>query len=292
MLNKSAFCKIVTQDQLACLHINHPIFFAEICFQGAQLTQFVPKNESAFIWLSPESKYKKQQGLRGGIPICWPWFGALEKNPSAIKNQTKKTDVAHGFVRTLDWKLTDINESAHGVEIIMTISHDAQTLDIWPFEFDLQCHFKLSKDLEMSLTTVNRSNKTMNYSQALHSYFPTNDIQRTKILGSENQLYIDALDDWSQKRQKGTIGISEETDRIYFGKSEYNILTPNHLTRVVSNSQSSVIWNPWVEKSKRLSQFPENGFESMLCIESANVLDDHVSLAPSNSHTLTVNISR
>lgn len=292
MLDKSVFCKVVTQQELPCLQIQHPKFFAEICLQGAQLTQFVPANQSPYIWLSPKAEYLKGQGLRGGIPICWPWFGALDKNPENIKNQIKPNNLAHGFVRTMDWQLTQYQESAHEVNLVLSIGHNESTLKIWPFKFELSCHFKLSSCLEMELKTTNLDSSNMYFSQALHSYFPTNDIHQTRILGAEQQTYVDALDKWKKKKQATAISISEEVDRIYFGHSEYKILTPSHLTSVNSNSQSSVIWNPWIKKSRCLSQFPENAYQSMLCIESANALDDAVCLTPSTSHSLKLNISR
>lgn len=291
MLEKSVFCKLEVIEQLPCLRIQHPKFFAEICLQGAQLTQFIPTGKSPLIWLSPTARYQKQQGLRGGIPICWPWFGALEKNPDTIKRQTEPNHLAHGFVRTMDWHLTEYNENVHQVNLTLSVSHSADSLKIWPFEFQLNCHFSLSKSLSMKLETKNLSNQSMYFSQALHSYFPTSDIDRTRILGAEKQTYIDALDKWKQKQQQTVIAIKEEVDRLYFGHSDYQILTPTQSIRVRSDSKSSVIWNPWINKSKRLSQFSQNDYRSMLCIESANVLHDSVCLPAKQSHILSLDIS-
>jgi glucose-6-phosphate 1-epimerase len=297
VLDKSVFCKRVKQDELTCLHIHHPKFFAEICLQGAQLTQFIPRGESPLIWLSPSAKYNKGQGLRGGIPICWPWFGSLAKNPEAIQMQATNPSIdyekkAHGFVRTLDWSLSHYAESAHGVELSMTIGHSADTLKIWPFEFSLTCHFILSSHLEVTLETHNLSEQTMHFSQALHTYFPTNDIYNTRILGAEKQDYIDALDKWAIKKQDNAINIKQEVDRIYFGKADYRILSAQETIRVESNSNSSVIWNPWIDKSKRLSQFSDTDYLSMLCIESANAAQDSVELQAKDTHSLTVKMTR
>jgi glucose-6-phosphate 1-epimerase len=281
MLDKSVFCKLVKLDELTCLHIHHPKFFAEICLQGAQLTQFIPTGESPLIWLSPSAEYNKGQGVRGGIPICWPWFGSLAGNPEGIQKQACNPSIdyekiAHGFVRTQDWSLSHYAESAHGVELSMTIEHSAETLKIWPFEFSLTCHFILSDHLEVTLETSNLSEQTMHFSQALHSYFPTTDIHDTRILGAEKQDYIDALDNWAIKNQANAISIRQEVDRIYFGKGDYRILSPQKTIRVESNSNSSVIWNPWINKSKRLSQFNDNDYQSMLCFESSNAAQDSV----------------
>ena len=293
---KSVFCKLVNQGELPCLHIKHPKFFAEICLQGAQLTKFTPSNKPDVIWLSSTSEYNIGQGLRGGIPICWPWFGSLAKNNDAITDQVSENtcdydSLAHGFVRRLEWSLSEYTENAHGIELALSIQHSAETLKIWPFEFNLTCRFILTDKLEVKLETTNLSDRTMNFSQALHTYFPTKNIHKTKILGAEGQNYVDALDDWKVKKQNHSISIKEEVDRIYYGEANYRILTPQQIITLKSNSNSSVIWNPWINKSKRLSQYGPNDYENMLCIESANVLNDSVNLASQQTHTLELKIS-
>lgn len=291
MLDKSVFCETKVVNDLTCLHIHHPKFFAEICLQGAQLTQFKPANTPPLIWLSPTAEYNTGQGIRGGIPICWPWFGALNKNPDAIKNQTNESDIAHGFVRTLEWTLNTYSESAHQVELSLLITHNSETLKIWPFEFELECHFVLGDSLSVELETRNLSKQKMAFSQALHSYLPTEDIHKTQIHGATNQHYIDSLDNWSLKRQKNNIRITQEVDRIYYGESNYKVISPNQMLSIISNTHSSVIWNPWINKSKRLSQFSAKDYMSMLCIESANALDDHVVLSPNCKHRLKLKLS-
>jgi glucose-6-phosphate 1-epimerase len=295
-LDKSEFCQLVKQGELSCLHINHEKFFAEICLQGAQLTKFIPTNKPELIWLSSTAEYNVAQGLRGGIPICWPWFGSLAKNPANIQQQVSNSRFnyetsAHGFVRTLEWSLTEYSESKQGAELVLTIQQSAETLKIWPFEFNLSCRFILTDTLEIRLETTNLSDKVMHFSQALHSYFPTSDIHKTKIMGAEQQHYIDALDDWKIKKQDLPLLIEKEVDRIYLGKGNYKILTAKQTINVKSNSNSSVIWNPWIDKSKRLGQFSHEDYKTMLCIESANVLEDSVSLAPKGTHTLTLKVN-
>jgi glucose-6-phosphate 1-epimerase len=295
-LDKSEFCQLVKQGELNCLHINHEKFFAEICLQGAQLTKFTPTNKPDLIWLSSTAEYNIAQGLRGGIPICWPWFGSMAKNPANIQQQVSNNifdyeTSAHGFVRTLEWSLTEYTESKLGVELTLTIQQSAETLKIWPFEFNLTCRFILTDTLEIRLETTNLSAQVMHFSQALHSYFPTSNIHNTKIIGAKQQNYIDALDDWKIKKQDLSLLIAEEVDRIYFGKSNYKILTAKQTIGIKSNSNSSVIWNPWIDKSKRLSQFSHDDYKTMLCIESANVLEDSVSLATKGTHTLTLKVN-
>ncbi len=289
MLSRSAFCNLKQVDELTCLHIEHPNFFAEICLQGSQLTQFKHRSKGDFLWLSPDAFYKKGRSVRGGIPVCWPWFGALNFNPEAVK-QAVNSDLAHGFARELNWSIENIYESVHGVRLTLTLSHTEETLKIWPHEFRLTCHMDLGDDIKIELTTENISKTSMALSQALHTYLPTQDIHRTRILGAGNGQYIDALDNWQLKQQQGSIGFTEEVDRIYLGAYQYQILSYNKHFVLNSNSQSSIIWNPWVNKSKKLAGFPANGYKKMFCIESANVLSDHLKLVPGQSHTLKMSL--
>jgi glucose-6-phosphate 1-epimerase len=290
-LSNSTYCKLITKDELECLHIQHPKCFAEICLQGAQLTQFQATNKEPLIWLSPTAEYKLGTGLRGGIPVCWPWFGALNKNPEAVQNSFSATDMAHGFARTQLWSLNSINESEESVVIKLELQANEITKHYWPHDFSLNLTLTLSESIELSLTTHNISERTFNFSQALHTYFPVNDIHQTSIIGVEGQAYIDALDNWDNKVQERSLKIQQEVDRLYFGKGHYEIRTPKQTLVIQANSNSSVIWNPWIEKSQRLSQFPDTAYQDMLCIESANVMADHVSLAPNSQHTLSVTIN-
>jgi len=290
VIKTSAFCSLTRKQELECLTIQHPKFAAEFCLQGAQLTQFQAVNKRPLIWLSPTAEYKGGSSVRGGIPVCWPWFGALHKNPESVRRTLGSSDQAHGFARTALWTIKELQESCHEISVTFELTHNEDTLKIWPQPFRLTLVATLSNHIELSLICENLSDETWNISQALHTYFPVDSIHDCRIVGAHRQTYIDALDEWKEKQQQGNIKIGEEVDRLYFGKSDYRIATSEQTIRVQSNSNSSVIWNPWIEKSTRLSQFPNQAYKNMLCIESANVMHDCITLAPAESHTLQVTI--
>lgn len=293
MINFSelAFCKLVEQDQLTCLHIEHPKFFAEVCLQGAQLTQFKPAEKAPLLWLSPVAEYKEGQSVRGGVPVCWPWFGNLKKNPASVQDNMPPSEIAHGFARQLPWTVQSIKESCHNVTVVMTLTDSSATQAMFPHAFNLTLELKLSESIELTLTTHNLSQNTFKFSQALHTYLPVTNIKDCMILGAQSQSYIDALDNWKEKKQIGAINIQQEVDRLYFGRAEYSVISPSRHIHVSSNSESSVIWNPWIEKSRRLSQYPDDGYQTMVCIESANIMSDHVSLDPMAKQSLKVKIT-
>lgn len=291
-LSESAFCKWVTVDELSCLHINHPKFFAEIAKQGAHLTQYKHHEQGDYIWLSPTAEYKSKQSLRGGIPICWPWFGMLEKNPDSVISGVIGEQSAHGFARLQNWELVYIQESAHSVMVEFCLSENEATLKVWPYTFDLRCRFHMGEELTVELINFNTGDAPFEVTQALHTYLGISDLPNLKIQGAHQKTYIDALDDWKTKQQRGSIQISEEVDRIYLGEIQYQFSDNNHSIELTSNSESSVVWNPWIEKSKRLSQFPETAYQNMLCIENGNILDDSVTLLPKERHTLRMTLKR
>lgn len=277
-----AFCKLIQMDELPAIKIEHPRFNAILLLQGAQLIEFRPQQNQFenVLWLSPSAQYKLGSPIRGGIPICWPWFGNLDKNPDSIQDQVdnKTSASAHGFARSMPWKIKHIQEDCHFVEVTLSLSSDSTTKELWPFEFELEAKFVLSNTLKFALVTSNIGPQPFNISQALHTYLPTQDIKHSFIHSAQNSTYIDALDSWKEKQQVGKVSFSGETDRLYFfnGKEfSLRLETPAQSLLINNkNSQSAVIWNPWIEKSKRLSQFSPLDFQKMLCIETANVLSD------------------
>lgn len=295
------FCQQVPLDELEAIKIDHPLFCATLLLQGAQLIEFTPtSSENNLLWLSDTVEYKKGKPLRGGIPICWPWFGNLDKNPTAIQNQlqskirNESSASAHGFARSMPWEIVSIIESCHQVEVILALTSNEQTKTLWPFEFNLEARFVFSSQLELELKTVNKSDSEFSFSQALHTYLPTEDIKQTYIHNAHKSRYIDAMDDWQEKQQTGRIGFSEETDRLYFfpeqpvmNQFKLRVESPNQQLIVnTENSRSAVIWNPWVKKSLGLSQFSPEDYKHMLCIESANVMSDCITLPPQQQHSL------
>jgi glucose-6-phosphate 1-epimerase len=293
------FCQTVKIDQLEAIKVEHPLFTATLLLQGAQLIEFTPSScNNNLLWLSDTVEYKQGKPLRGGIPICWPWFGNIDKNPNEIQQQIKGDAGAHGFVRSIPWQVHSITESCHQVEIILQLTSNQKSQALWPFEFNLQARFVFTNTLEVELTTTNTGAKTFAISQALHTYFPTDDITKTYIHNAHGSRYIDALDNWKEKKQDGRIRFSEETDRLYFFNAdkldtyELRIESPSkQLVLKNTHSQSAVIWNPWIEKSKRLSQFSPQNYQRMYCIETANVMSDHKILTPNQQQTLKFELS-
>lgn len=288
---------IELHKELIAIAIKNKHASATVFLQGAQISQYQRHQQATTLWLSPECDYKQGQALRGGIPICWPWFGDINRNPEIIKQQYNDLPVlpAHGLVRDVDWQLdniTSLDDGSNQLKLSLDLSPNDQT--VWPYESHLSCTITIGPQLHIEFTVRNTDEQSFSYSSALHSYLAVDGIEGVSIIGLDGSEFIDGLDDWQSKTQQGPVTIDGEVDRIY--QTNHSTITVNDkgYNRDISlNSQGSnscVIWNPWIEKSKRLSCFDDLAYQEMLCIETANVLDDIITLAPQQDHTLALTI--
>ncbi|MBZ2167881.1 D-hexose-6-phosphate mutarotase [Marinobacter sp. F4216] len=288
-----SFTRWNTIGQLEALEVRHPLFRATLFLQGAHLTQFTPQDDADWLWLSNTARYEPGRAIRGGIPVCWPWFGDPKRNAPEVRKRIL-ADSAHGFARTALWKLEDVRENAHEVEISLSLDATEDFEPYWTGHAVALITFNFSvRGCQIALTTTNLDLEPLAFSQALHSYFPTADINRTRVLGLGNSNYIDTLDHWEYRNQEGAVYFDGETDRIYESGEPLTIVTPGGSRRLRSvGSDSTVVWNPGPEKAARLSDFSNSAWKNMLCIETANAGGDYRVLNEGQSHTVGVLIGR
>lgn len=284
-----SFTRWSTIGELEALEIHHPLFSARLFLQGAHLTHYSPGGQSNWLWVSETASYKTGHAIRGGVPVCWPWFGAPEKNPPAVRRRIL-TEKAHGFARTAVWKLEDVRETAHNVEISLSLDANRDFSELWRGHCRALLTFSFSvTGCQLALTTTNADREPLAFTQALHTYLPTANIFDTRIRGLDPSSYIDTLDHWKTHEQKGPVRISGEVDRIYESGEPLMIATPAGIRRLSSSgSDSTVVWNPGPEKAKRLSDFPDQAWQNMLCVETANAANDYQVLNEGQSHTLAL----
>ncbi|WP_105253416.1 D-hexose-6-phosphate mutarotase [Pseudoalteromonas sp. T1lg75] len=262
---------------LEYLQVDSPLCQARIFLQGAQLTQYTPACGKDLIWVSAEEDFQSGKSMRGGIPICWPWFGVHQHPDWPI----------HGVARVLLWRAEEVQETQDEIRISLSLPMTQVDPDYWPHKTQLKVEYVLSaKQLEVRLTNTNLDDHVIQFTQALHTYFPTPDITQTEVDGLQGAQYIEFGE--GPFEQQEVVRFGRETDMVYSGAAALQrIRTPNGTIEVErENSRSCVLWNPWVDKSKRLSNFADDEYHRMLCLEAANVLDDKVELAPGESHTL------
>lgn len=256
---------------------------AAIALRGAQLVSWRPQGHDEVIWMSPASPSRLVgKALRGGTPICWPWFGP---DPEC------RGRPAHGFVRGTDWTLehTDVtDETTLAAFCYRTTPADHA---LWPHAASARAVFVLdAKTLAITLTTVNEGQAPFVLTEALHTYFAVADIGSTAVHGLDGVAYLDKVGDEARRRQAGAVTFAGEVDRIYLDPPASLAIVDagnGRTIRVASRgSRSVVVWNPWNEKAARLGDMGADGFRRMVCVETANAGDDVVTLAAGDRHVL------
>ncbi|MNZ69037.1 putative glucose-6-phosphate 1-epimerase [compost metagenome] len=282
--------------ELNCWRITSDTAELLVAQQGAQVLSYQRLGEPPLLWLSEQAIFKQGKSVRAGVPVCWPWFGNLKRNPAAVQAMYRGEDApAHGLVRGRDWQLLSIEGSGDSVRVEFTLPETQGDLPGWPHNVELKLSIVMGEQLAITLTSYNLDNVPVTISQALHSYFAASDVREVQVEGVDGLGYIETLADWEQRVQQGNLGFAGETDRIYLQAPEQlSIVDPNWNRRIrlsSSGSRSAVIWNPWIARAAELPDMADDGWQRMLCIETANVWDDVVTLAPGATHSLSVSIA-
>ena len=294
MSPQSPAVEAIQLDSLAAWRIRHGDAELLLAQQGAQILSYRRGTQPPLIWLSEQAAYQRGQSVRGGVPVCWPWFGDLTRNPPAVQAMVSGEAPFHGLVRTLDWQLGEVEQLNTGVRVSLSLP-SGSALPGWQGTVQPRLQLTLGDDLLIELHNANTGQQTAAISQALHSYFAISDIQKVQLHGLDGCRYIETLEDWAERRQQGDLGFAGETDRIYLDvPARLELLDHGWQRRLVlevSGSRSAIVWNPWIDKAARLSQFAADAWQRMLCIETANVWDDCLQLAPGERHCLSLRLS-
>lgn len=261
--------------------ITTPEVTGEIYLHGAHITSWKPSGAEEVLFLSSQSRWDDGHAIRGGIPICFPWFGGKADDPKAP---------AHGFVRTKSWHLESISQVGSVVTVSMFTESDETTRRWWPAEFRLVYRASFGRELSLELVMLNKGRTSLRFEEALHAYHRVGNINQARLRGLDGVQYLDKTDSNRKKMQEGEITITSETDRVYLnttGTVELDDPVMHRATHVVKeNSRTTVVWNPWVQKARALSDLGNDEWTQMVCIETSNVTDFAVDLAPGQQHTM------
>lgn len=268
---------------LLAARVKTPFAEATIALQGAHVMTYQPAGHEPLVWLSKRAKYAAGKSIRGGVPVCWPWFGPHAGNPAFP---------GHGFARTVSWQLQAGKRLPDGrVRLEFELMHSDATRAQWPHESTLRNIVTVGQELEVELATTNTGRAPFELGQALHTYFAVGDIRRATVAGLEGCDYLDKVDGGKRRRQQGPVSFTQETDRIYLGtRGCCGILDPV-LDRTIlitsTGSRSTVVWNPWTEKADKMGDFGPDGHLGMVCVETANAAEDVITLPAGETHRMT-----
>lgn len=250
---------ISTQGSIQILKIDNQFAQAEIALFGGHLLSFKPKHDNRErLWVSQNAVLDGKKAIRGGIPICWPWFGD-HKEPQYS---------AHGYVRNQKWTIVNSQEIDAGTQIIL--KPNTCMGEGFSGNVELQLIVVVGKTLSIQLITKNVGDTEISYNCALHSYFSVSDIKLIELLGLEGK-YLDKTRAFDSFDTPIPYQFSEETDRVHLHKApEVSIVDGQNITKVQSKGHDSmIVWNPWQDKSISMGDMADDSYLTMVCIETA-----------------------
>jgi glucose-6-phosphate 1-epimerase len=280
-----------TEHGLLRAVITTPACTAELYLQGAHLTRWQPTGHGPVLFMSPRSLFEPGKAIRGGIPIIFPWFG-----PRTANDCSDRTDgPSHGFARTQEWTLAFAAVAGDDLHLTLTLGPTEISRSFGYDHFQVACNMVIGGELRIQLSVANQGSEPLCFEEAFHTYLDVGDAQQVRIIGLSDTEFIDKTDKFTRKRQvESPLILTAETDRPYLNtQGPVNVDDPilnRRITVDKSNSKSTVVWNPWSELSAKLPDMAPTCWLTMTCIETANVADNRLTLAPGHHHTLEAHL--
>lgn len=247
---------------------------AEVYLHGAHVSEFQREGEPPLLFMSKANRFQSGSPLRGGMPIIFPWFGNREGFP------------AHGFARTTVWNLE---------ETLVLVDESVALRFSLPMSdpnFQVRYTVTVGRRLECELTVINAGESEVEFENCLHTYFNIGSIHTVSVEGLHGLEYLDQLRNNMAKEESTALRISEEVDRIYYDSTSMIVIQDPTFSRRVTvektGSRSTIVWNPWIDKSKRMPDFGNDEYPGMVCVESGNVGKNKISLPPGQKAMLKV----
>ena len=259
---------------------------AEIYLHGAQVTSWRPAGAEEVLFLSRLSRWEEGRAIRGGIPICFPWFRAKADNPQAP---------AHGVVRTRAWRLDAVREQAGAVALTLSTESDATSRRWYPHDFRIEHHIRVGETLELSLVVTNTGADELSFEQALHTYHLVGDAEQVRVDGLDGTEFLDNMDGNRKKKQQGSVTYRKQTDNAYLDTATALDLVDSSMGRRIRTSKkhsaTTVVWNPWQDGAAALADLGDQEWQTMACVEASNILESAIVLGPGAMHTMTAILS-
>jgi glucose-6-phosphate 1-epimerase len=260
---------------------------AEIYLQGAHVAAWQPAGaKHPVLFMSGKSHFAVGKAIRGGVPLVFPWFAdRMGGLPGG----------AHGFARTLPWEVVATERREEGVALSFKLLPNQTTRDLGYDHFVLVYEVVVGERLGLALEVENVGDSPLNFEEALHAYYSVSDVRQIEVNGLEDTDYLDRADNAKPRHQgTGAIRFARETDQLHLNtRAAVTIDDPGWQRRIViekRGSDSTVVWNPWIEKASRLADFGDDEWPHMVCVEPANAAENAVTVAPGAMHTMGMTV--
>jgi glucose-6-phosphate 1-epimerase len=253
---------------------------ADICLYGAQITNFRPHKAMEILWMSPESNFEEGKAIRGGIPVCFPWFGP---------HKTDSVKPQHGFARLMHWNVQEIETLYSGETLVrLQLCSSAETKTYWEHDFCAEMTFIIGKTLNATLKVTNTSAIPFEYSCALHSYYSVSSIEEIIIEGLGNTRYYNQLNPGDYIQESPDLRIQKAETRHYYDTEASCFINDPFFGRRIkvakSGSKVTTVWNPGEETCSKIDDIPDDAFHAFVCIEAVNAFNNVINLAPGEIH--------
>jgi D-hexose-6-phosphate mutarotase len=274
------------RGDLPRLTVSNPAAESEIYLAGAHVTSWAPRGHRPVLWMSENSAFALGLPLRGGVPLCFPWFGP---HPSDVAPM-------HGFARISEWTLLEVVDHGTTTQAVFGLEDTEDTRgSVWPHPFRARYTVSVGAELTLSLTVTNTSQSPLTYAESFHTYFAVSDIRTVVLRGLEGVSFVDRLAGSQTVAPSGEeLRFESETERMYIDPGTITLDDPaakRRLRVTAHGAAHAIVWNPWIDKAAAMADFGDDEWITMVCIETANVLDAAVTLDPGQSHTMAVTIA-
>ena len=276
---------------------------AELYLQGAHLTAWQPAGEQPVLYLSPNSAFQPGKAIRGGIPVVFPWFAS----PSTSPVSTPPGAGSHGFARTWPWTLRFAALAGDDLHLSLTLDQTAgiRALGFSGFQLALECI--LGRTLTVRLSVANNSaaaegdtpgsgGKLFFFEEALHAYLVVGDSEKVWVEGLQGTEYLDKTENFARKTQTAReLQFTGETDRPYLNTAApvtlHDPVLGRRLRLTKANSATTVTWNPGPVLAATLPDLGGDNWRDFVCLETANVAEDAVTLQPGEARTMEMHLA-
>jgi glucose-6-phosphate 1-epimerase len=281
----------ITEDEngLHYIEVDNTFAKAKIALQGAHIIHWQPKTEKhPVLWLSDHARYVKGRSIRGGVPICWPWFGA---------HPTDSSLCPHGFARVIPWQLIDVDSTYSGatrIALQMIQTKEAERQLSYPYVLTLL--ITIGRRLKVDMATTNKADHPFMIGEAFHTYLNVSDIEKIRITGLQECLYADKMRQYERHVEHSLLKFNGEFDRVYLNHSADCVVHDAGYDRLIrvskSGSNTTIVWTPGEEKAHAMGDMG-NGDEwrKMICVESANAMENSVVINPNRTHNFSAEYS-
>jgi len=275
------------QENLMMINVENDFATATITTHGASVLSYIPKGGQDLLWVSPTAIYSAEKPVRGGVPICWPWFGAGKQAGLP----------AHGFVRNQVWQLDHVANLDSGVtEIVLNFEPNETSLEMWPHQFHLSLCIEVGEKLAVSLTTVNKNEYDIEITEALHTYFSVAESAGLLISGVENATEHNTLAKPIEiTKRTQPITLMPPMDSVFTNQTAELVIHDEKNARNIliekEYASSAVVWNPGAEIIKGFADVPEACWTEFVCVEAGNVFDNAVTIPAGEKHSMRMMLS-